>query len=276
MSRAAESNADPHHNPPLASGRSKGPGFGNDRLVGPNPEESSPPMPLFSRRVSFDRKRLLAQADAFARGWRWRRALRLYRLVLSAEPRNPEIHGRIAPLLARAGRRGEAWESFRWAAEACEQAGQDAQRLLVCQQAVKSLPGESTACRALARCQLKLQRPDLALQTLLAGSRRCHRGRSRGDAIVLLGDARAIEPWNPEVVLELGRLLARSGDAAAALFLLDQLDGRVGGRDRLAVRARIWWIEPSLVHSWRWLSASRESSREAPRITGAHARRPAH
>lgn len=233
-------------------------------------------MPLVSRRVPFDRKRLLARADALAGGWRWRGALRFYRLILSAEPRNLEIHLRIAPLLARAGRRAEAWESFRWAAEGSEQSAQEAQVLAICQQAVKLIPGESAACRALARCYLKLQRPDLALQTLVAGSRRLRRRRTLGDAIVLLCDAREIDPWNPDVVIELCRLLARSGDSAAALFLLDQLDGRVGGRERSAVRALIWRIEPSLVHSWRWLNANRESSRDAARITGSRARRAAH
>ncbi len=218
-------------------------------------------MPLFSRRVPFERKRLLEQAGALARGWRWRKALRLYRQLLCAEPRNPEIHLRIAPLLARAGRRVEAWESFRLAAEACERSGKEAELLAIHQQAVKSLPDECQAIRALARCELKRQNPDRALQVLVVGSRRLRRRRTRGDAIVLLGDAREIEPWNPGVVIALGRLLARSGDSAAALFLLDQLDDRVQGRERSAVRALLWRIEPSLVHTWRWLRARSESRR---------------
>lgn len=233
-------------------------------------------MPIFSRRVPFDRKQLLVRADSLARGWRWRTAMRLYRLILAAEPRNPEIHGRIAPLLARAGRKAEAWESFRCAAEACEQAAQDAQLLSIRQHAVKSLPCESAAYRALARCQLKQKRPDQALQTLVDGSRRLRRGCLRGDAIVLLSDAREIEPWNPGVVIEVARRLARSGDAAAALFLLDQLDARVSGLDRSAVRKLIFWIEPSLVHGWRWLCARRESTCGAPGIAGSRARRMAH
>lgn len=232
-------------------------------------------MALFSRRVPFDRKRLLARADSLGRGWRWRRALRLYRQLLCAEPRNPEIHLRIAPLLARAGRRVEAWESFRVAAEACEHSGQDAELHSILQQAAKSLPRESAPCRALARCQQKLQRPDRALQTLVAGSRRIRSRRSRGDAIVLLSDAREIDPWNSGVVVELCRLLARSGDSSAALFLLDQLDDRAQGRERSAVRALIWWIEPSLVHTWRWLSAHRASRHAVVPIAGSRASRPA-
>jgi thioredoxin-like negative regulator of GroEL len=229
-------------------------------------------MPLFSRRVAYDRKRLLARADSLARGWRWRQALRIYRQLLCAEPRNPEIHFKLAPLLARAGRRVEAWESFRVAAEACERPSQEAELLAIQQQAVKSLPREREAHRALARCELKRQRPERALKALVAGSRRLRRRRTRGDAIVLLGDAREIEPWNPDVVIELCRLLARSGDAAAALFLLDQLDGRTHGRDRSAVRALTFRIEPSLIHGWRWLRARSEARGELPRVAPARPR----
>ena len=58
-------------------------------------------------------------------------------------------------------------------------------------------------------------------------------------------------------LLDLARLIARDRQPAEALFLLDQLERKVeesGDREHLrAIRARLWWIEPSLRHSWRWL-----------------------
>jgi thioredoxin-like negative regulator of GroEL len=213
-------------------------------------------MPLFSRRIPYDRKRLLSEADGLRDGRRWRRALKLYRQILAAEPRNAEIHFRVAPLLARSGRHAEAWESFRVAAEGIS--GDDSSRIALHQRAVKSLPRSFEACRALASIWLRSQHPDRAERTLLEGSRRLRRRATRGQAIVLLRDAREIDPWNPSVVLDLCRLLAKDGRAAEALFLLDHLDERVSADDRRAVRALSWRIEPSLRHTWRWLRAGGE------------------
>jgi len=222
-------------------------------------------MALFSRRIPYDRKRLLKEADALREGRRWRRALRLYRQILAAEPRNAEIHFRVAPLLARAGRRIEAWESFRVAAETLAREGDEARLVPLHQQAVKALPRCFEAWRELARIELRQQRPEQAGRVLLEGSRRMRGRHGRGEAIVLLRDAREIEAWHPPVVLELCRLLARQGDTAEALFLLDHLDSRVGGKELRAVRARAWRIEPSLRHSWRWLRAGSDARQSGGR-----------
>ena len=61
-------------------------------------------MPLFSRTIPYDRKRLIERAAELESGWRWRRALALYRQVLAAEPHDPDLHSRVAPLMARTGR----------------------------------------------------------------------------------------------------------------------------------------------------------------------------
>ena len=57
-------------------------------------------MALFRRRTTYDRARILeAAARARARGKR-RRAIDLYRQVLFVEPRNGDLHAKLAPLLA--------------------------------------------------------------------------------------------------------------------------------------------------------------------------------
>lgn len=224
-------------------------------------------MALFSRRIAYDRKRILDEADRLRGGWRWRRALELYRQILAAEPHDAEIHFRAAPLLARSGRPFEAWQSFRTAAARLKD--DRAGRLALHRKAVAALPKSFEACRALARAELRDRQPDRACQTLLEGSRRLRRRRSRGEAIVLLRDAREIDAWRPEIVLSLCRLLARDGQPAEALFLLDQLDERVADADRLRARALVWRIEPSLRHSWRWLRARREAK---PAVPGRNAR----
>ena len=231
-------------------------------------------MSLFSRRIPYDRKKLIDRAAALERGWRWRKALAIYRQVLAAEPHSAELHARVAPLLARTGRRIEAWESFKIAIDARLRGGDDASARTLQQQAVRLLPDCPEPVRALAKAELARQRGHEAIRLLVDGSRRMSRLRSRGAAILLLRDARTIEPWNAGVVLSLCRQLARDGQPAEALFLLDHLEQRSQGDQLRAVRALQWRIEPSLRHSWRWLGAVREQRRQgSPGVGGAAASR---
>ena len=213
-------------------------------------------MPLFSRRVPYDRKCILKRGEILARGWRWRRGLALYRQILAAEPLNADLHIRVAPLLARSGRLLEAWESYQIATDAMSQAGDAASAYALQQEAVRALPENVEACRALARAERVRQRPRDAMRVLLAGSKRLTRGGRRGGAIVLLRDARELDAWRPAVVVRLCRLLARDGQSAEALFLLDHLDQKVSGKTLCSVRRLTWRIEPSLRHSWRWMRAA--------------------
>jgi tetratricopeptide (TPR) repeat protein len=220
-------------------------------------------VPILSRRIPYDRKRMLERADALDGTWRWRRALALYRQILAAEPHNADIHARVAPLLARSGRAFESWESFKIAIQALRKDGDEASARALQQQAVRVLPENPEACRTFARAELSRQKSREAIRVLTEGSRRLSRRfaprRARGSAIVLLRDAREIEPWNVTVVLALCRLLAKDHQPAESLFLLDHLDQRVRGADLCAVRALTWRIEPSLRHSWRWLRAGKET-----------------
>ncbi|HPG26401.1 MAG TPA: tetratricopeptide repeat protein [Myxococcota bacterium] len=216
-------------------------------------------MPIFTRRIAYDRKKLLSSADALRGGRRWRKALRLYRQILAAEPENADLHLRAAPLLARARRSDEAWESFRVAGEELARRGDASAVFTLHQQAARVLPASFDACRSLARLLVARGESEEALRMLVATSERLARRASRGQAIVLLRDARRIAPWNARVVLLLARLLWREGQPAEALFLLDALDERVDGADRIATRALTLRIEPGLRHAWRWLRARRES-----------------
>ena len=215
-------------------------------------------MSLFSRRIVYDRKRLLERAERAEKRRRVRRAIVLYRQLLAAEPRNPELHERLAPLLAHRGRIDEAWESFGLAIEAREQAGQDAEAEALAHEAAKALPAHLAACRRSARAALVHQHPRAALEVLWKGAQRLgRRRRTRGQAILLLTDAREIEAWSVPVVLKLGQLLAKEGRPGEALFLLDQLESRVRGEKLRDVRGLICRIEPSLRHGWAWFRSAR-------------------
>ena len=212
---------------------------------------------ILSRRIPYDRKRLLGKAAALESGWRWRRALTLYMQVLAAEPRCAEVHGRVAPLLARSKRMNESWASYQIVIEANRETAEaiDSRKLL--RSAVRALPYCAEASRELARVERELGRADASLRILEKGSRRLARRGRRGEAILLLRDAREIESWNPNVVIALGRLLIRDGRKSEALYFLDHLDEKVSSDHTRTVRFLIWRIEPSLRHTWRWLTAPR-------------------
>ena len=209
-------------------------------------------MPLFSRQITYDRTRLIERAHRLESGWRWRRALMLYRQVAAAEPHDPELHARIAPLLARSGRAYESRESFRIAIRGFARL-EEAQQVESTQFAAsRALPRDPDVARDRARFERSRGRPDLAMQHLVEVSDRIAR-RRRGEAIILLREANQIERRHPAVALRLARLLFRDGQSAEALFWLDLLEGRLAGEDmRRACRLR-FRIDPTFRNLWAWI-----------------------
>ncbi len=216
-------------------------------------------MPLFSRRIPYDRKRILERATRLEASWRWRSALALYRQVLAAEPHDPELHARIAPLLAKSRRHYEARESFR-AATAGFRRLEDEQRLeATLHAASRALPRDPDVARERARFERSLGRQDQAMRHLVRVSDRIAR-RRRGEAIILLRDANEIESRHPEILLRLSRLLFRDGQPAEALFWLEQLDGRVSGDRLIRARRLRFRIDPTFGNLWSWIRTGRDES----------------
>ncbi len=220
----------------------------------------SPPLNLsrlnpLKRRVTFDRRQFLEDAErALTRG-RPRKAVALYRRVLAAEPRNPELNARIAPLLAALGEDFDAWQAFRTAAQAETQARRVPEALALYREATVCLPHKYATWQTVATLEMRLGHPDAALAALLEGRTHLKRKRSRPEAIALLRAAREIEPWNPDIVLDLAQLLARSRQKAEAQWLLGELAERTEGRSLRRVCRLQWNLEPSLWNTWRLLRA---------------------
>ena len=214
-------------------------------------------MPLFSRHVPYDRKRLLERASQLETGWRWRRAMVLYRQVLAAEPHDPELHARIAPLLARSRRAYEARESFRIAIDGFTRNEDDRRLEATVRTATRSLPRDPDIARQRARFERSLGRQDKAMRHLVRVSDRIAR-RRRGEAIILLRDANEIESRHPEVLLRLSRLLFLDGQPAEALFWLDQLEGRSAADHLIRARRLRFRIDPTFRNLWAWLRSGRD------------------
>jgi len=209
-------------------------------------------MPLFSRRRVYDRKRLLDQASKLESGWRWRRALSLYRQVLAAEPYDPELHARVAPLLARSRRHYEARESYRIAQSEFKRTGKTDRVDQMITGASEALPLDPDVARQRARFERAKNRAGDAMRHLVETSDRLARKR-RGEAIILLREANAIGPRHPQVLIRLSRLLFRDGQAAEALFWLEQLEGRVGGAELVDVVRLRFRIDPTFGNLWAWM-----------------------
>ncbi|MCH7644851.1 MAG: hypothetical protein IH974_08435 [Myxococcales bacterium] len=222
-------------------------------------------MGLMRRRPEYDRKWLLAEAEnARARGRR-RRAISFYRRILAAEPHNPELHARVAPLLAATGKRFDAWQSYRQAAEAHLKNQSRDEALALYREATKILPRQFEAWQWVAKLELARGRNNAALSALLEGRSRFRSRRRRPEAIVLLREAKSIDASRIDIVLDLARLLRRSGQSPEAQWILAQLGERMSGRDLRIVRGAQWRIEPSLKHSWNWLRAAFASQRSSDR-----------
>jgi tetratricopeptide (TPR) repeat protein len=212
----------------------------------------------------YDRKQLIAEAHRARISGRDRQAIALYRRILIEEPRNTEVALRAAPLLAYHGASFEAWQLFRTAiAELLRGRRAEAGLGVLCE-ACRCVPHEFEAWQRRARLELKLGREETAYQTLLEGRQNFRTPQTRAQAIALLTRARAIEPWDPDVCIDLARLYKRTGQVEVALELLESLVERVGGHELRKVRALQWRITLSIRHGWLWLRALLTAQRGRP------------
>lgn len=186
---------------------------------------------------------------------RYRRATALYRRVLAVEPANVELHARLAPLLVATRRPFDAWLSYRFCAEAAAADNRLEQAAAIYREAARRLRRELAAWECLAATERSRGRDREALAALREARRHFRGRRRRCEAIYLLRRAREIEPWEPGIVLDLSRLLARSDQESEAQLLLDSLADRSGGAELRRVRATQWRISPTLRNTWRWLRA---------------------
>lgn len=210
-------------------------------------------MGLIRSRTTYDRKRILAEAERARAKGRTRRAVAQYRRILAAEPHNAELHARIAPLLARIGERFDAWQSYRRAAGALLKNKENDAALCLYRESTEALPRQIEAWQWVARLEKAKNRGERARDALLCGRQHQRRRKSTPRAIALLRGALELDPWNLSIVIDLARLLSRSRQAAEAHILLEGMSRRATGVALRKVRAEQWRLEPSLRHSWYWL-----------------------
>jgi tetratricopeptide (TPR) repeat protein len=231
-----------------------------------------PAVPFFGKKP-YDRSDVLARAARAARrrGRRARRkAIALFREVVTREPQNADVQRKLAALLARDGQAAEAWTSYRRALADLSSRGFADQAIGLCREAAGCLPREASAWRELAALQLGRGRKADAIESLLEGRRHFRSRALRPQALELLREARKIDSLHVEAGLDLARLLARSGGRVPAVAILEELIAAhpVQARRLCAARLR---IAPDLRSACRWLRVL--TAREAPVRVRAHSGR---
>ena len=214
-------------------------------------------MALLARTRQYDRRRLLDRAAKAARGRgrrKRRRAIALYRELLEREPHDPDLHRKIAPLLALAGERDAAGESYRTAARTFVERGFVDRAVGVVRDAVERMPRQVQFWSELARLEIERGRKPDAVAALLEGRRVFHRRGDRRAATALLMAAWRIEPTHLEAGLDLALQLSRAGERARALQVLEGLRLEPV-RALRRVRARQLRVAPGLASLGRYLRA---------------------
>ena len=215
-------------------------------------------MALLARSRQYDRRRLLDGAATAARGRgrrKRRRAIAFYREVLEREPHDPDLHRRIAPLLALDGELAAAGVSYRTARQTYVERGFVDRAVGVSRDAVSRMPRELEFWTELSRLELERGRKVDAIAVLLEGRAVFCKRRDRKQAGTLLTAAWRIAPDHLEVGLDLALQLARAGAHARARRVLRGLP--LEPRKSLRrVRARELRIAPGLGTAGRWLRAA--------------------
>jgi tetratricopeptide (TPR) repeat protein len=212
-------------------------------------------MGLLRRKESYDRSRLLNQAARARRRGNLKKAVELYRRVLVVEPRNAELHRRMAPLLARTKKPDESLKSYRLAAGELIRGGFIEQAIGVYREALQQLPPQRELFIALSDLELERGRKPDAIDALLEGRKKFRRRRDRSDATVLLLRVRKLDPHHLDAALDLAVILAKTGQRNQALRLLDEQAARRRGPELRRVRARSFRLAPNFGTGLRWMQA---------------------
>ena len=196
---------------------------------------------------------LLSEAHRAHKSGRTKGAIRLYRRLLIESPENLDVARRVAPMLACAGERFEAWQLYRRVAMEFARERQYKECLSVYREACRFVPNEFEAWRLCAELQLKLHKPDGAFETLIEGRMHFGRPQTRAEAIALLRRAREIEPWDDDLLIDLASLYAANDQADLALELLSTLACRVEGSLLRRVRSLQLRLTYSPRYALLWL-----------------------
>jgi tetratricopeptide (TPR) repeat protein len=211
---------------------------------------------LFGSKEPKTRSEIIAEADQARAKGKLKKAIAGYRKALELEPKDPVVHGKLAPLLARSKQPEAALESFRTAAQGHLDKGFADKALAVYVQAADVFPLQLSLWQQMAQLHLSKGKRVEAVKTLLRGRFHFRRKADRPGAITLLREVLALDPMLFEVKLDLGLQLARGNQKSEAMELLNPM--LLDVRDRRQLHRLRWTllrVSPSVGAWGRWLRA---------------------
>lgn len=207
-------------------------------------------MAVLARGRTYDRARLMKRAAGARKKRKHKKAIALYRQVMEREPENPEIHKKLAPLLAQTRQAPEALASYLKAAEGLIRQGFSDQAIGLFREAAGYLPHEVRLWKSVSEMEEKRGRKPDAVKVLLEGRSHFRSRKRRSQAIELLILARKLDPTDFDVSYDLACLLGKSGGRHNALRLLEELARRPYPRHLRRVRARQLLLQPGFGSAW--------------------------
>ncbi|QRN94801.1 tetratricopeptide repeat protein [Archangium violaceum] len=211
---------------------------------------------LFGKKAPPTRSELITEADRARSKGKLKKAVAGYRKALELEPKDPAVHVKLAPLLARTNEHEAALQSFRTAAQSHLDKGFADKALAVYTQAAETFPAQVALWQQVAQMNLSRGHRADAVRMLLRGRLYLRRKAERPVAIILLKEALTLDPALFAPRLDLARLLASQGQKAEAMALLDPMEKSLEGAQLRQVRWAMLCVTPSVGAGWRWLRAA--------------------
>ena len=211
---------------------------------------------LFGKKEPPSRSELIVEADRARSKGKLKKAIAGYRKALELEPKDPAVHVKLAPLLARVNEGEASLQSFRTAAQAHLDKGFADKALAVYTQAAETVPAQVNLWQQVAQMNLAKGRRADAVKMLLRGRFYLRAKNERREATLLLKEALTLEPTLFDPRLDLALLLARQGLRAEAMALLEPMLKALTGAQLRQVRWTMLRVAPSLGALWRWLRAA--------------------
>lgn len=214
-------------------------------------------MKLPGATASYDRGEILRVAEKYRSQRRIRKAIRAYETILSVDPRDIDVHIRIAPLYIRAGRTDQAKSSLRQVIAWYEKQG-------FVEKAIASLRLALTVDRRDLPAHLHLA--DLyqgrghagdALKVLVAARKTFRGKRFLNEALAVEEKILVLAPDDYHAQVSLVRLLWKAGKRREALERLRRMEAQWAGRgdkqNWRKTRRLLCRLAPSLSTGWSYL-----------------------
>lgn len=210
----------------------------------------------FGKSTPPTRDELLRRAEDFRTHKKPKKAVAELRKVLQLDPKDAAAHGKLGPLLIQLGKKDEALQSFRIAADDLDARGFSDKALSLWLQIAQARVSDMDAWEKVTQFHVSRGRKAEGVKVLVeAASLQEDDREGRPRAMRLLHDALMFEPRHGEATLMLAPLMIKEKLRAEARELLEKALEWAAGREKKRMRWQLFYYYPGFKTFWRWLRA---------------------